>query len=132
MNIGEAARASGLSAKTIRYYEDIGLVAPARAANGYRDYGPADLRQLGFLHRARELGFTVEECRQLLALYADRHRASAEVKRLAGERLNDIEARIRRLEALRDSLTQLVAACHGDERPDCPIIDELAADGGGA
>jgi Cu(I)-responsive transcriptional regulator len=129
MTIGEAARRSGLSSKTIRYYEDIGLVSPARSANGYRDYGPGDLRQLGFLHRARGLGFTVDECRHLLALYADKHRASAEVKRLAGERLKDIEARIRRLEALRDSLTQLVGACHGDARPDCPIIDELATGG---
>jgi DNA-binding transcriptional MerR regulator len=106
MNIGQASRASGLPAKTIRYYEDIGLVAPARRGNGYRAYSGAHLHNLQFLARARSLGFSIEDCRKLLSLYEDSHRASSDVKKLAG----------------------LVAACHGDDLPDCPILDDLAGE----
>jgi MerR family transcriptional regulator, copper efflux regulator len=131
MNIGEAAALSGLPAKTIRYYEEIGLVRPAlRAANGYRDYGEGDVRTLIFLHRARSLGFSVRECRGLLALYRDRHRASADVKAVALHRVGDIDRKIAELQAMRAALVDLAERCHGDDRPECPIIDDLA--GGGA
>lgn len=126
MNIGTASRKSGLPPKTIRYYEEIGLVTADRRGNGYRDYSEADVRRLNFLHRARDLGFTVEECRQLLSLYDDDHRESSEVKALAEARLADIERRIAELNSLKHALHHLVATCHGDDRPDCPIIDGLA------
>ena len=126
MNIGTAAEASGLPAKTIRYYEEIGLVAPARRDNGYRDYAEADVHRLRFLHRARGLGFSIDDCRHLLSLYDDKHRASADVKALARQRIGDIDAKIAELQSLRGTLSALVHACHGDERPDCPILNELA------
>lgn len=126
MNVGEAARASGLPAKTIRYYEEIGLISPARAANGYRDYASGDIHRLAFLRRARGLGFSVEECRQLLSLYGDKHRESADVKHLAETKLVEIDRKIAELNGLRKTLQHLVHCCHGDERPDCPILDELA------
>ena len=126
MNIGTAAQASGLPAKTIRYYEEIGLVAPARRDNGYRDYDEADVHRLRFLHRARGLGFSIDDCRHLLSLYDDKHRASADVKALARQRIGDIDAKIAELQSLRGTLSALVHACHGDERPDCPILNELA------
>ncbi|MEL6373533.1 MAG: Cu(I)-responsive transcriptional regulator [Pseudomonadota bacterium] len=126
MNIGAAAARSGLPAKTIRYYEDIGLVVPARRANGYRDYADADVNRLAFIHRARDLGFDIESCRRLLALYSDRSRASADVKRLATEHLADIERKMRELELMANTLRHLVQHCRGDDRPDCPIIDDLA------
>lgn len=126
MNIGTAAQASGLPAKTIRYYEEIGLVAPARRDNGYRDYDEADVHRLRFLHRARGLGFSIDDCRHLLSLYDDKHRASADVKALARQRIGDIDEKIAELQSLRNTLSALVHACHGDERPDCPILDELA------
>ena len=126
MNIGTAAEASGLPAKTIRYYEEIGLVAPARRDNGYRDYDEADVHRLRFLHRARGLGFSIDDCRHLLSLYDDKHRASADVKALARQRIGDIDAKIAELQSLRGTLSALVHACHGDERPDCPILNELA------
>lgn len=126
MNIGTAAQASGLPAKTIRYYEEIGLVAPARRDNGYRDYAEADVHRLRFLHRARGLGFSIDDCRHLLSLYDDKHRASADVKALARQRIGDIDAKIAELQSLRGTLSALVHACHGDERPDCPILNELA------
>lgn len=127
MNIGEAATRSGLPAKTIRYYEDIGLIsAPSRRPSGYRDYAARDVHVLRFLHRARDLGFSVEECRQLLALYNDRERASADVKKLAEERIAAIDEKIRQLGALRATLSDLARRCHGDDRPDCPILDDLA------
>ena len=130
MNIGEAASLSGLPAKTIRYYEDVGLVAPpARRDSGYRDYGERDVHMLRFLARARSLGFTVEECRQLLALYRDRSRASADVKRLTEERIAAIDDKIRQLQVMRAALADLAERCHGDDRPDCPILDELAQGG---
>ena len=126
MNIAEAAQRSGLPAKTIRYYEDIGLVRPCRRTNGYRDFGDADLDKLVFLARARSLGFTIEDCRALLALYEDRRRTSADVKRVAEEHLARIDHKLAELENMRAELGRLVERCHGDERPECPIIDRLA------
>lgn len=127
MNISEAAALSGLPAKTIRYYETIGLMAPAgRAQNGYRDYGTDDVHTLRFLQRARSLGFSVAACRELLALYRDRNRASAEVKSIALGRIADIERKIAELEAMRRALGDLVEKCHGDERPHCPILAGVA------
>ncbi len=126
MNIQKAARLAGLPVKTVRYYDEIGLVCPDRRQNGYRDYSQRDLHMLRFLARARSLGFSIEECRQLLSLYADRNRASRDVKRLAEERIRQIDGKIRELQALRATLGHLVEACHGDDRPDCPILDGLA------
>jgi MerR family transcriptional regulator, copper efflux regulator len=127
MNIGDAARLTGLPAKTIRYYEDIGLVVPSgRRENNYRDYGEQDVRQLQFVARARSLGFSVENCRDLLSLYRDQHRASADVKALARARIADIERKVRELETMKATLEELVARCHGDDRPDCPILRDLA------
>jgi MerR family transcriptional regulator, copper efflux regulator len=128
MNIGEASERSGLPAKTIRYYEDIGLIHPDRAENGYRDYGSDDVHKLRFLHRSRGLGFSVEECRQLLALYEDKSRASADVRDIASSKLLEINRKIRELTELRNTLQHLVHACHGNDRPDCPILEELAED----
>ena len=126
MNIGEAAKASGLPAKTIRYYEAIGLVAADRRGNNYRDYSDRALHNLRFLVRARALGFSIEECRRLLSLYADGGRASSDVRRLARGHIEDIDARIAELQAMRHTLSSLVRACHGDSRPDCPILEDLA------
>lgn len=126
MNIGHAAERSGLPAKTIRYYEDIGLVIPARQDNGYRDYSSSDVHTLRFLQRARGLGFGIADCRNLLELYEDRHRASADVKELALMKIADVDKKIVELQSLRETLSQLAAKCHGDDRPDCPIIDDLA------
>ena len=127
MNIKDAALRTGLPPKTIRYYEDIGLVAPARRDNGYRDYSATDMHRLAFLGRARSLGFSIEDCRALLALYDDRERTSAEVREIARDHLHRIETKIAELEAMRDTLGGLVEACHGDTRPDCPILSDLAA-----
>lgn len=129
MNISDAARASGLPAKTIRYYEDIGLITPGRDANGYRRFDETAVHRLAFLHRARGLGFTIEECRSLLALYDDQARASAEVKALASAHLDRVDTRIAELQALRATLAGLVASCAGDARHDCPILDDLAGAG---
>ena len=129
MNIGNAAERSGLPAKTIRYYEEIGLVRPHRSSNGYRDFGDGDLHKLVFLARARSLGFTIEDCRALLALYEDRQRSSADVKRVAEEHLARIDRKLAELESMRQVLGQLVERCHGDDRPECPIIDDLAGGG---
>ena len=126
MKIGDAAERSGLPAKTIRYYEEIELVAPARGANGYRDYSDNDVHRLAFLRRARGLGFSVAECRALLSLYDDDSRASADVKRMALAKVGEIDAKLAELTSLRDTLAQLAATCHGDDRPDCPIIEGLA------
>ena len=128
MNIGEVAKASGLPAKTIRYYEDIGLVEPARSANGYRVYGEQELHQLAFLGRARSLGFPIEDCRALLALYRDPQRSSAEVKSIARGHLAEIDRKIAALTGMHRTLSHLVAACAGDDRPDCPILEDLAAE----
>lgn len=130
MNIKHAAGMTGLPAKTIRYYEEIGLVAPARQENGYRDYSETDAHTLAFLGRARSLGFSIEECRALLALYDDQTRSSAEVREIARGHLDRIETKIAELEAMRDTLSGLVEACHGDARPDCPILADLASENG--
>jgi MerR family transcriptional regulator, copper efflux regulator len=127
MNIGETAARTGLPAKTIRYYESIGLIEPAaRTRSRYRSYGPEDVHTLVFLRRARSLGFTVEQCRELLALYRDDARASADVRALAQQHLADIEAKLAELQALKRLLEPLVAGCRGDDGPDCPILDTLA------
>lgn len=127
MKIGEAAHRSGLPAKTIRYYEEIGLVQPARGGNGYRSFDERHLHILVFVGRARALGFSIEDCRALLALYEDDSRASAQVKEIAKIHLQRVTAKIAQLESLRSTLTTLVAACQGDHRPDCPILADLAA-----
>ena len=126
MNIGTVSEKSGLPAKTIRYYEDIGLISPDRRDNGYRDYSTEDVHRLRFLQRSRGLGFSVEECRQLLSLYGDTHRESAEVKAIAEAKLTEIDRKLAELQGLRDMLKHLVANCHGDDRPQCPIIDGLS------
>jgi Cu(I)-responsive transcriptional regulator len=126
MNIGTASDKSGLPAKTIRYYEEIGLLRPTRADNGYRDYTTEDIHRLKFLQRSRSLGFSVEECRLLLSLYGDSRRESAEVKAIAQAKLAEIDRKIAELAELRHTLNHLVAACHGDQRPDCPILDGLS------
>jgi len=128
MNIGDVARRSGLPAKTIRYYEDIRLIRPQRSGNGYRSFRESDLHKLAFLGRARALGFTIEDCRTLIALYEDEGRESAQVKRIAEEHLAQIDAKIAQLRSMRATLDQLVHACAGDHRPDCPILEDLAQD----
>lgn len=127
MNIGQASEHSGLPAKTIRYYEEIGLVLADREENGYRAYDETHIHKLRFLKRARSLGFGVEECRQLLSLYEDKNRSSADVKAMAETRLEEIDRKIADLKDLRDTLFTLVEACHGDDRPDCPILEGLSA-----
>ncbi|MCO6184926.1 Cu(I)-responsive transcriptional regulator [Rhizobium sp. L1K21] len=126
MNIGKAAEISGLPPKTIRYYEEIGLVVPDRSENGYRDYSDVDGHRLKFLQRSRSLGFSIEECRMLLSLYDDKHRASGDVKSLAQQKIDEIEEKIAQLNGLKTTLGNLVRCCHGDHRPDCPILDDLA------
>ena len=127
MNIGQAARRSGLSSKMIRYYESIGLLKPAlRSDSGYRLYQQDDLHRLAFIKRARDLGFSLEEVAKLLTLWQDRQRASADVKALASEHIEALNRRIEELVSLRDTLGELVAHCQGDDRPDCPILKDLA------
>ncbi len=124
MNISQAAKASGLATKTVRYYADIGLVKPAgRSASGYRTYTDPQVRKLNFVRRARAFGFSIEDCRGLLGLYEDHERSSADVKHIASKRLDDIKAKQRELQTLHDELAHLVKSCRGDHRPDCPIID---------
>lgn len=127
MNIGEAGRQSGLPAKTIRYYEDIGLLRPARRDNGFRDYGDKNIHELRFIARARGLGFSVEECRHLLELYRDTGRASAEVRETATGHIEAIRAKMKELRAMERTLSRLIDQCAGNERPDCPILDELSS-----
>ena len=127
MNIGQAARHSGLSAKMIRYYESIGLLKPAtRSDSGYRLYQAEDLHSLAFIKRSRDLGFSLEEVGKLLTLWQDRQRASADVKALAMQHIDELNRRIEELVSLRDTLGELVSHCQGDERPDCPILKDLA------
>lgn len=127
MRISEAASQSGLDAKTIRYYEEIDLIRPAlRAENGYRDYGTRDVRLLSFVKRSRALGFSVEACRELLSLYDDTDRASGDVKRIALARISDIDQKIAELHSMREALSEVTQKCHGDDRPDCPILEGLA------
>jgi Cu(I)-responsive transcriptional regulator len=125
MNIGDVSARSGLPVKTIRYYEDIGLISPLRDTNGYRSFREREAHMLSFLGRARALGFTIEDCRTLLALYNDETRASADVKMVAREHLDRIEAKMADLKAMHDTLSHLVRACAGDDRPDCPILEDL-------
>lgn len=127
MNIGEAAKRSGLRAKTIRYYEDIGLVVPRRqAGNQYRDYSQADVEQLQFLHHARTVGFGLDECRHLLDLYRNPSRQSAHVKQMVMEKIAHLDEQMNALTAMREALSQMAEACAGDESPHCAIIEELA------
>ncbi len=125
MNIGNVSERSGLPTKTIRYYEDIGFVKPLRDTNGYRVFQEKELHKLAFLGRARALGFTIEDCRTLLALYDDETRSSADVKRIANEHLEQIDAKIASLKAMRNTLSHLIEECAGDHRPDCPILEGL-------
>ena len=128
MNIGEVARASGVSAKMIRHYESIGLIRESyRTLAGYRQYHERDVHLLRFIRRARDLGFSLEQIRQLLSLWDNPERASADVKRLAEAHLADLDARIAALTEMRTTLVALAQACHGDHRPDCPILQDLAA-----
>ena len=132
MNISAASQAAGLPVKTVRYYADIGLVsAPSRSESGYRTYDDSAVRKLVFIRRAREFGFSIDECRDLLGLYEDQHRSSADVKRIATKRLEEIARKQRELQSLHDELAHLVDACKGDHRPDCPIIDSLGNRHGG-
>lgn len=126
MNVKQASGQTGLPAKTLRYYEEIGLIRPARARNGYRDYDETDVSKLAFVARARSLGFSLDDCRQLVSLYEDRQRASADVRRLATAHLDVVGRKLEEITAIRDELTRLVDACHGDDRPDCPIVETLA------
>ena len=126
MNIGQAAERSNLPTKTIRYYEDIGLLKPARRANGFRDYGESDVHELRFIARARGLGFSVEECRHLLNLYRDKRRASAEVREAASVHIEAIRTKIEELRSMERTLATLIEKCAGDARPDCPILESLS------
>ncbi len=127
MNIGEAAQATGVTAKMIRHYEQIGLIKPAgRTGAGYRVYGANDLSTLSFIRRSRDLGFSIAQIRDLLALWQDRARASSEVKRIASEHIAEMRAKMRLLEDMVGTLEHLSANCHGDARPDCPILQQLA------
>lgn len=125
MNIGDAATKTGLPAKTLRYYEEIGLVKPLRDTNGYRAFRDSDIHKLTFLGRARALGFTIEDCRNLLALWEDTSRASADVRAIAKEHLREIEIKIADLQDMQATLSELVRDCAGDDRPDCPILKRL-------
>jgi MerR family copper efflux transcriptional regulator len=128
LTIGEAAERSGVPAKTIRYYEQIGLVRAAdRGVNHYRSYTDADVEMLRFIGRARRLGFSIQDLKQLVALYHDRDRASADVKAIALQHVRRIDRKLAELQTVRAALTDLASRCHGDARPDCPILDELAA-----
>lgn len=130
MQIGEAAKAAGLPVKTVRYYADIGLIAPSeRSESGYRQYSRSEIMKLIFARRARAFGFTIDQTRELLSLYQDDARSSSDVKAIASAHLAEIEEKMRDLEALRDELSHLVEACRGDHRPDCPIIAGLAGEG---
>lgn len=127
MNIGAAARSSGVPAKTIRYYESIGLIPLAnRTGSGYRDFGQNEIDTLRFIQRARSLGFSVKDVAKLLDLWHDRSRASSSVKALATEHIAEIDRKVSELNSMRETLLHLVEQCHGDDRPECPIIDGIA------
>ena len=129
MTIGDAARASGVSAKMIRHYESVGLFPEARRTEaGYRQYGEKDVHRLRFIRHSRDLGFSIEQIRELLGLWHDRARPSRQVKALAQAHIRELDAKLAELQAMKSSLEHLVHCCHGDERPDCPILDSLAAD----
>ena len=127
MNIGNAAKVSGVSAKMIRHYESVGLLPPAiRSDAGYRLYGEKDVRTLLFIRRSRDLGFSIEEIRSLVSLWQDRARSSREVKVLARQHLNYLDRKLDELQSMKNALSHLVSCCHGDDRPDCPILESLA------
>ncbi|MCH8238208.1 MAG: Cu(I)-responsive transcriptional regulator [Proteobacteria bacterium] len=127
MNIGTAASESGVTAKTIRYYESIGLIPPAiRAENGYRNYTEFEVETLRFIQHSRRLGFSVKNVGSLLELWDDKGRSSADVKALALQHISEVEQRIKELETIRRTLIDLTDRCHGDDRPECPILDDLA------
>lgn len=127
MNIGQASRASGVSAKMIRYYESTGLLRPVhRTDSGYRQYSDEDVQALRFIRRSRDLGFSLERIKTLIGLWQDRSRKSADVKRLARQHIAELDEDIRKLQSIRDQLAHLAACCHGDNRPGCPILDDLA------
>lgn len=126
MNISQVAEATSLPVKTIRYYEEIKLISPARSENGYRSFCENDLHKLTFLGRARSLGFTIEDCRSLLQLYDDTDRASADVKCIAVAHLVEIDRKTAELGQMRSTLAHLIDACAGNDRPDCPILSDLA------
>ena len=128
MNIRQAAEASGLTVKTVRYYDDIGIMKAGRQSNGYRDYSMEDVHKLTFLQRSRGLGFSVDDCRQLLSLYEDQSRVSADVKAMAQARIAEIDRKLAELSSLRATLASLSDACKGDDRPDCPILADLAGE----
>lgn len=132
MNIGQASKATGVSTKMIRYYESVGLIRPAdRTDSNYRDFGERDVRELQFIRRARDLGFSVEEIGHLLSLWRDRVRPSREVKAIARKHVANLDARIAEMQAMADTLRTLAECCAGDERPDCPILKDLADPDGG-
>ena len=127
MNIGQASRATGVSSKMIRYYEAVGLIRPAdRTDSNYRDFGERDVRELQFIRRARNLGFSVDEIGRLLALWRDGARPSREVKEVAEKHVADLDARIAEMQSMADTLRRLALGCAGDDRPDCPILVDLA------
>jgi len=127
MQIGEAAAQSGVSAKMIRYYEEIGLIPPtARQPQGYREYHERDVNRLRFIARARDLGFPIKEIAELLRLYSDRRRSSADVKRIALRHVAELETRIQAMRQLKRTIQQLADRCQGDQRPECPILEDLA------
>lgn len=129
MNIGQASKASGISEKMIRYYESIGLISPVRRTeSGYRVFSEQEIHALRFISRARDLGFSVEQMGNLLALWQDRHRASADVKAVAQAHIEELDGKIKKLQGMRRTLEHLVKHCHGDERPECPILGDLAAE----
>lgn len=126
MNIGQAARATGISAKMIRHYEEIGLIPkPGRTASGYRFYGDKDLQILIFIRQARNLGFSIDAIRDLLSLWLNKHRSSGKVKALAISYMETLDHRVQELVAIKKALQQLSERCHGDDRPDCPILDGI-------
>ena len=128
LNIGQAAMASGVSAKMIRHYEEVGLLPAAqRTDSGYRQYGDADVQTLRFVRHSRDLRFSIEQIRELLGLWQNRTRPSRQVRALAQAHIEELDAKLRELQAMKASLEHLVHCCHGDDRPDCPIIDSLAS-----
>ena len=127
MNIGKAAALSGLTVKTVRYYSDIGIIKPhVNNSSGYRDFSESDLAKLQFLAKARKFDFSLDDCRELLALYENTKRSSKEVKALTLEKIAEIDTKLSELQMLRDQLNALATACHGDDRPNCPILDALS------
>jgi MerR family copper efflux transcriptional regulator len=127
MNIGKASKLSGLTVKTVRYYSDIGIINPQINTNtGYRDFSESDLAKLQFIAKARKFDFSLDDCRELLSLYENTERSSKEVKALTLEKIAEIDAKLSELEMLREQLSRLASSCHGDDRPNCPIIDALA------